>query len=120
MCACSFRSGSAPVLVKQGYSTVIASNSFSSGRTYETFMFYRCINEGKFLQALSTVRIDKNGTTLNKVIKKDTDVQQLAKWADTGNDRKVWGVDIKSVLGNIQFTNDEVNNASCKIVAFSN
>ena len=81
-------------------------------------MFYRCISEPKFLKALSTV---KNGkTTLDKEIKTEANVKKLAELSDTGEDIKLWGVNIKSLLGAIVFNQQELDNASCKVIAFSN
>lgn len=121
MCACAFRYGSNQDLVTQGV-TVLPSAAFTSGRTYETFMFYRCINEAKFLKALSSVRIVKNDgsekgvqTTLDKEVKTAEDVRKLANWVDAHKDTQIWGVDINALVRRIQFTNEESKNSLCKI-----
>ena len=81
-------------------------------------MFYRCISEDKFLQALNTIKLDKD-TTLGQKVKTDEDVKKLAKFSETGEDIQKWGINIKSLLGSIIFDQTELDNAQCKI-AFSN
>ena len=117
MCACAFKNGSRQFLVNQGYSTIISAPAFASGNTYSEFMFYRCISEPKFLATLSTVKV--GDSTLDKEIKTEVEVKKLAELADTGEDVKLWGVSVKSLLGAIKFDQDELDNAQCKI-AFSN
>ena len=119
MCACKFRRGNADILATQGFTTLIPSSSFLSGNTYYDFLFYRCISESKWNNALSTIRIDNN-TTLSDKIKTDEDVKKLATYADNGQDVAKWNVRIKDLLGSITFEPSELENASCKRVAFSN
>lgn len=86
--------------------------------TYGDFMFYRCINEQKFYDALSTVRID-NITTLKDKVKTNQDVKKLAWYADNGGDQQKWGISIKRLLKAIEFDQAELDNAQCR-VAFAN
>lgn len=117
MCSCAFRYGSPQYLATQGYSTVIPSSSFISSPTYSDFMFYKCINKDKVFKALDTVRYQNS--TLGKSVITDADFKKLAELADSGNDVKIFGVNIKRLLGSIQFDQSELDNAQCKI-AFSN
>ena len=118
MCACSFKSGNRGVLLNQGYSTVISGSSFANGNTYADFMFYRCISEEKFLDALNTIQIDKD-VTLGQRVKTEDDVKRLAQLSDEGGDLKKWNTNLKTLLGSIKFDQSELENASCKRVAFS-
>lgn len=118
MCACAFKNGNRSVLMNQGFSTIISGSSFANANTYADFMFYRCVSEGKFLDALNTIQIDKD-TTLGQKVKTQEDVKRLSNMADTGEDIKKWNINLKSLLGSIKFDQSELDNASCKI-AFSN
>lgn len=117
MCSsCGIISGNRSVLIGQGFVNVVPVNSFISDATYSDFMFYRCINEKKFIDALDTVK--DGDTTIGKSVKTEDDVRKLANHADNGTDMTIWGVSFKKILGSIKFTPDELSNVKCKI-AFS-
>ena len=118
MCACKFRSGPAPILVTQGFSTIISGSQFASGKTYEVFMFKRCVSRAKFQDKLATIKLDENTTLADKVITNE-DVEKLSRYSDSGEDQVRWGVKIKDLLNQIVFTQDELDKSQCE-VAFSN
>ena len=114
MCGCAFKTASRQYLLNQGYSTIIPSNAFTAGNTYAIFMFKKCVSEGKFLNALSKIKLNDT-TTLDKEIKTDNDVRKLAEFSETGEDIKRWGVNVRSLLESINYTQEELNNAQCKV-----
>ena len=117
MCACAFKNGNRRILQNQGFVNIIPTSQFINQTTYNDFMFYRCVSESRFLQALETVRMPGN-STLGKQIKTDADVRKLAELSDKKWDVSMWGVDVKKLLDSIKFDQKELDNAQCRI-AFS-
>lgn len=110
--------GNRLMLATQGYTTIIPAQDFISDVTYQDFMMYRCVNESKFLKALSNVKID-DSTTLADKVKTPEDVRKLSAYADNGQDILKWNVSIKDLLGSIEFNSKEKSNVKCQI-GFSN
>lgn len=120
MCSsCRAGYGNGAALAAQGYTTIIPTKTYVSEITYSDFMLWRCYSERKFMDALRTIAIDNQGTTLADKVKTADDVRKLANYADTRQDIAKWNVNLKNLLGNIRFTPEEQQQASCKF-AFSN
>ena len=116
MCACKFKYGSNSVLQRYGITTPIPATDFSAGSTNASFQFIYCISPTKFNEKLSSIKV-KAPNGKEEVLSADTrkDVEILAGLHDNNTDVKSWGIDIKERLETIKFTNEELNNASCKV-----
>lgn len=116
MCKCKFKYGSNSVLQRYGITHPIPVADFSAGSTNASFQFIYCISPTKFNEKISDIKVKApNGKqeTLSADNKKDVEI--LAGLHDNKTDVKTWGVDIKSRLEEIKFTQAELDNASCKV-----
>lgn len=114
MCACKYKIGSLSDIAGN-YETIIAAKDMASGNTAATFKYYYCVSPEKVNLALRSVFI-KPGDPLR--INNQAEMEVLAKYHDTGEDIRLFNKDIKKVLSQIQFTQDEITKSECK-VAFS-
>lgn len=105
MCSCKFTVGSADNL-KDKFPVVLSSQGISQGRSKEIFLCLYHTSPSKFNDAFKGIVGDVKG---------ESDVVEIANAHDGKLDVSNFKTNFMNIARNIQFSQEELSNASCTI-----
>ena len=106
MCACKFRVGKVADATGD-YKNFILADAFVKDDFESHLDFIFCTSPQKVIAAFKPLGLE---------IKDEEDLKVLVKAHKQGLDKKEFGKDFKDVALSIRLTQEELNNASCKIM----